>query len=189
MIWSLVTFQPLYRDVPEGVRQVECKVTVVSDGVGGGGTKVHKNIFFWSSRCGSVVMNLATMSMWVWSLASLSGLSIRPCHGLQCRSQRRLGSSVSVAVVLACRCSSNSTPSLGTSICHRWGPKKQKKKVFFLFHCFLAYSSWGFGETDYRMSSRGKVRWWLGWSWAHNIPKPNCIRHFRSCPRSWFTNQ
>ena len=32
------------------------------------------------------------------------------------------------AVVQAGNCSSNSTPSLGTSICHRWGSKKTKDK-------------------------------------------------------------
>jgi len=32
------------------------------------------------------------MRMWVWSLALLSGLRIRHCHELQCRSQMQLGS-------------------------------------------------------------------------------------------------
>ena len=36
---------------------------------------------------------------------------------LRCRSQTWLGSLVAVAVVQASSCSSNSTPSLGTSIC------------------------------------------------------------------------
>ena len=36
--------------------------------------------------------------------------------------------SVAVAVVQASRCSSNWTPSLGTSICYGCSPKKQKKK-------------------------------------------------------------
>ena len=40
----------------------------------------------------------------------------------------RLGSHVAVAVVLAGSCSSNLTPSLGTSMCHGCGPKKEKKK-------------------------------------------------------------
>ena len=35
---------------------------------------------------------------------------------------------VAVAVAVAGSCSSDSTPSLGTSICHRCGPKKTKKK-------------------------------------------------------------
>ena len=39
-----------------------------------------------------------------------------------------LRSCLAVAVVLAGSCSSNSTSGLGTSICPRCGPKKQKKK-------------------------------------------------------------
>jgi len=39
----------------------------------------------------------------------------------------QLGSGVAVAVVKASSCSSDSIPSLGTSICHRYGPKKTKK--------------------------------------------------------------
>ena len=34
---------------------------------------------------------------------------------------------MAVAVVEAGSCSSDSTPGLGTSMCCRWGPKKQKK--------------------------------------------------------------
>ena len=40
----------------------------------------------------------------------------------------QLRSWVAVAVVQAGSCSSRSTPSLGTSICGRYGPKKKKKK-------------------------------------------------------------
>ena len=40
----------------------------------------------------------------------------------------RLGSHVAVAVAYAGSCSSDSTPSLGTSICPGCGPKKEKKK-------------------------------------------------------------
>ena len=36
----------------------------------------------------------------------------------------RLRSGIAVAVVVACSCTTNSTPSLGTSICHRYSPKK-----------------------------------------------------------------
>ena len=65
----------------------------------------------------------------VWSLASLSGLRIcwHYCK-LQHRSQMRLDSVMPVAVTYACSCSSDSTPSLGSSICHRCGPKKKKKE-------------------------------------------------------------
>ena len=52
----------------------------------------------------------------VRSLASLSGLRVQHCSELWCRSQTRFGSGVAVAVVEASRYSSNSAPSLGTSI-------------------------------------------------------------------------
>ena len=39
----------------------------------------------------------------------------------------QLGSCAAGAVVRAGSCSSDSTPSLGTSICPGWGPKKQNK--------------------------------------------------------------
>ena len=68
--------------------------------------------------------------MWlrVRSLASLGGMGIRRCQDLWCRSQTQLGSRVAVAVVWVDSCSSDSTPSLGTSICHQWGPKKRQKE-------------------------------------------------------------
>ena len=40
----------------------------------------------------------------------------------------QLGSCIAVAVVQAGSCSSDLTPSLGTSIGHGYGPKKKKKK-------------------------------------------------------------
>ena len=49
------------------------------------------------------------------------------CHELWCRSQTWLGSRIAVAPVKAGSDSSNSTPSLGTSICHGSGPRKDKK--------------------------------------------------------------
>ena len=69
---------------------------------------------------------LGIMKLRVQSLPLLSGLRIQHCCELWCRSQARLGSGVAVAVVYASSCSSNSAPSLGTSICRRCGPKKQK---------------------------------------------------------------
>ena len=72
-------------------------------------------------------IRLESMRMKVQSLASLSGLRIWHCHELWCRLQMWLGSCVAVAVVLACSCSSDSTPSLGTSICHGCGRRKDKK--------------------------------------------------------------
>ena len=65
----------------------------------------------------------------VQPLASLSGLRIWHCHELQCRSQVGLGSCVAVAVAWSGNYSSNLTPSLGTSTCHRCGLKKTKRYI------------------------------------------------------------
>ena len=86
---------------------------------------------------------MATMRLWVRPLALLRGLRIRPCCELWCRSQTRLGSGVAVAVVEAGSCSSDSAPSLGTSICCGSGPKEQNKqtknqKIKFTFQRALA---------------------------------------------------
>ena len=66
----------------------------------------------------------------VQSLALLSGLRIQLCHELWCRLQRWLRSQVTVAVAAAQAgsYSSNSTPSLGTSVCCGCSPKKTKDK-------------------------------------------------------------
>ena len=64
--------------------------------------------------------------MQVQSLVSLSGLRIQHCRDLWCRLQTRFGCAVAVAV--ASSCNSDSTPSLGTSVCYGYGPKKGKKK-------------------------------------------------------------
>jgi len=42
----------------------------------------------------------------------------------------QLGSSVAMAVIQACRCSSNPTPSQKTSICHSVALKRKEKKIF-----------------------------------------------------------
>ena len=69
------------------------------------------------------------MRIWVQSLALLSGLRIQYYHDMWYRLQMWLGSGVAVAVVQASSCSSNLTPSLGTSICHGCSPKKENKKI------------------------------------------------------------
>ena len=71
---------------------------------------------------------LVSMRTQVRSLATLSGLMIWRRHELHCRWQTWLGSGIDVAVVQAGSSSSNSTPSLGTSMCHSCGPEKPKKK-------------------------------------------------------------
>ena len=87
-------------------------------------TPYQKEIF-WSSHRGLAETNLTSIREDARS-ASLSGLKIQRCHELWCRSQRWLRSGVAVAVAQTSGCSSNQTPSLGTSIC--LGPKKKKKK-------------------------------------------------------------
>ena len=71
---------------------------------------------------------LVSIRMLFRSLASLSGLRIQHYRALWCRSQKRLGSGVAVAVAEASSCSSDLTPSLATSICSRCNPKKTRKK-------------------------------------------------------------
>ena len=46
----------------------------------------------------------------------------------------QLRSIVAVAVVQAGSCSSDLTPSLGTSLCHGYGPPKEKKKKVPAYH-------------------------------------------------------
>ena len=60
-------------------------------------------------------IRLGTMRLWVRSLVLLRGLTIWRCRELWCRSQTQLGSRVAMAVVQAISCSSDLTPSLGTS--------------------------------------------------------------------------
>ena len=75
-----------------------------------------------SSCCGSSVKNptsIHEVEGLIPGLA-LSGLGIRCCHELWCRSQAWLRSGIAVSVVGSY--SSSLTPSLGTSICRRCGP-------------------------------------------------------------------
>ena len=67
------------------------------------------------------IRSVPGLAQWVKYLA-------RHCHRLQCRAQMRLISGVAVAVAQASSCTSNSTPSLGTSICCRCGPNKKISK-------------------------------------------------------------
>ena len=69
--------------------------------------------------------------MRVQSLALLIGFRIQHCHELWGRSQMQLVSHIAVAVAMpvAGSCSSNSTPSLGTNICHKCSPKRTKRQA------------------------------------------------------------
>ena len=72
------------------------------------------------------VMNLTSIHEDVGLIpASLSGLRIQNCHDLWCRSQTWITSCPAVAVGKASGCSSDSNPSLGTSICYGYGLKKR----------------------------------------------------------------
>ena len=61
-------------------------------------------------------IQLVSMRMWVQSLALLSGLRIRHYHELWCRSQMPLDTQIQHCGI---------SPRLGTSICHRYTPKKK----------------------------------------------------------------
>ena len=61
-------------------------------------------------------------------LALPRGLRIWHCCELWCRLQTQLRSQVAVAVAWAGSCISDLTPSLGTSVCFGYSPKKQKEK-------------------------------------------------------------
>ena len=73
-------------------------------------------------------IQLVSMRIWVGSLASPSGSGIQCCPELWYRSQMRLGTCMAMALAVASSCSSDLTPSLGTSLCRECGPKKQKNK-------------------------------------------------------------
>ena len=73
-------------------------------------------------------IQLVSMRMWIPSLASFSGLGIWCCCEMRCKSQTQLGSQVSVAVVKAGSCSSNLSPSLGTSRSYGCGPLNNNNK-------------------------------------------------------------
>ena len=94
--------------------------------------------------------------MQVGSLVLFSGLKIQHYSKLWYRSQMRLASLVAVAVVQADSCSSDSTPSPGTSICYRCSPKKKNRKRNFFppplfFFCKRKYPH----EKDGRKSEEG----------------------------------
>ena len=83
----------------------------------------------WSSRSGAVEMNPTRIHEDVGLTPGLTQWVKDPAlPELWCRSQTQLGSDVSVAVAVAGSCSSDSTPSLGTSTCFRCSPKKTKDR-------------------------------------------------------------
>ena len=88
----------------------------------------YKKTLSRSSHCGSVIMNLTSIHE---NVALISGLSIRRCCEMQCRSQTWLGFcvAVAVAVAMAGSFSSDSTPSLGSSKRCKCSPEKKKENT------------------------------------------------------------
>ena len=68
---------------------------------------------------------------------------------------------VAVAMAVAGSCSSDLTPSLGTSICFKCGPKKQKKKKVLLgtFFYFLYLELIRRIETIWHLLERHRIRY------------------------------
>ena len=64
----------------------------------------------------------------VWSLTLFSGLRIRHCRELWCGPQLRLRCSILCGYGVGLQLQLYLTPSLGTSICRGYNPKKKKKK-------------------------------------------------------------
>ena len=73
-------------------------------------------------------IQLVSMRIQGWSLASCSGSGIQHCRELWCRSHTRLRSHTAAAVAVAGSCSSDSTPGLRISICQECGPESKKRK-------------------------------------------------------------
>ena len=92
----------------------------------------------------------------VRSLASISGLRIRHCGELWCRSKTWLGSDVALAVVSASSYSSNLTPNLGVALKKkRKDTHKQTKKHERRWHIYYAVRIY----SDIRSFSEGLL--WL----------------------------
>ena len=76
------------------------------------------------------VQNITSIHEDMGSIPGLfGGLRIWHWCELSCRSQMQLQFCVAVAVMWASSCSSDSAPSLGTSIGFRCGPEKQETKT------------------------------------------------------------
>ena len=86
-------------------------------------------------RFSGLQTQLVSMRMQIRPLVSLSGLRIWCCRELWYKLQMWLGSGIAVTVVQASSCSSVLTHSLGTSICHKGGPKKKKQVI--LYHLII----------------------------------------------------
>ena len=85
----------------------------------------NRNPFLGSSCYSSAVMNTTSIHEDTGLIPSLKQWAK---DQLWCRLQTRLGFGIAMTVVYANSYSSDLTPSLGTSICHRCGPRKTKRK-------------------------------------------------------------
>ena len=111
------------RTVPRGQK------TRMAGGVGRSPRMTHSDPRL-LSPCGSAVMNPTRIREDTGSNPGLAQwVRIRRCRDPWYRSQTWLRSRVAVAVVWTGNCSSDSTPSLRTSMCHKCGPKKTKRNL------------------------------------------------------------
>ena len=121
-------------------------------------------------------IQLGSMRMWVPSLASLSGSVIQHCCELWCRSQTWLGPCVSVTVVKADSSSSNSAPSLGTSICCVALKGQKKKKILSLL---ITVIEWIINFIFYFLK---KYSFKLWYAFLGKIPKIYFFLYKRNLP-------
>ena len=120
--------------VPLGLRWVGTPISRAEPEVQGVGSKSSCEEPESTSRCGSEKTNPTRKHEVAGSIPGLAQwLRIQRCHELWCRSQMRLNSHVVVAVAWAGICSSDSTPTLGTSTCHGYGSKKKKRELLFMY--------------------------------------------------------
>ena len=140
---------------------------------------IFKILLTGSSHCGAGEMNPTSIhedpglipglrsDPWAHS----SGLGIWRCRELWCRLQMQLGSWD--AEVSAGSYSSNSVPSLGTSICHRCSPTKKKKKIYlteFLYIIQITFLQFTF-LSCFKFGWEGK-EWFpnqTGWQREHTF--------------------
>ena len=94
------------------------------------------------------------MRMQVQFLALLSGLRIWCCRELWCGLQTWVGSAVAVAVAQAGSCSLDLIPTLGTSICCGYSPKKQISLFLSIYNCYSLFLYFYFFCIYYNHQSR-----------------------------------